>query len=752
MASSDLLHPSVRRRLDGLRTRLRGRLLYEGLAWLALAAVTAVFVTLGLDYALHFERGIRVALSAAAALALALIVWRTVIRPLGVPMDVSALTLLVEKRFGSLGDRLITAVEFSARPPAAWEGVSPAMIQQVGEEANRLAAVLDFREVVERPRMRRLGLLALSAAMLLTGFSVWQGGTMGRWFERSVLFADVDWPQDTYLHVVDGPDFRVVRGDDLEIVVEAEGAVPGEVLLHAKYPSGDKMEVRMEPASGAPRRFARKFPTVAESFSFYATGGDDELDRRRPHEVSVVDPPSLREVRFRVEHRPYMKRKADEMDQGAGILTVTPGSTLRLLEAVANKDLRRARLIVDDREQDARELEVYEIPVNGGGKAPRGVRGKLEIPTLNAGASRTLKIILTGADDTVNRRGQQFVVQVQPDLAPTVEIRKRAVSGVLTPKAYFPVKLQVKDDFGIAEANLAVTSRGKPRRDVRVDNLPADVEFQIEREIDIQNWGFAPGDVIQVFAEVRDNMPAEFVAPPLEGATQGAPGPNLAVSGMMEFRIVRPEELQDALVQRQKELRVEFAEAIVVQESSRAKDLAALQGAHAGAVGGTERNAMGEASKLQQSVGADVARAAETLAAVLEEMRYNRLEKPEDTAQMGQAIQALANLAKPILEVVGELAEESALTDAAALSDKLEATVQKQVGIRSAMEAALDLMVKIGTRQEVEKEVLKLIESSKGLHAEMEKEGKRPAEGLFTPTTTTKSATQPAGPDPASRP
>jgi hypothetical protein len=709
----------------------------------------AVLATLGLDYAFHFERGLRIGLTAAAAAVLLYIVWREMVRPLLVPMDIPGMALLVEKRFGKLGDRLITAVEFSARPPRQWEGVSSAMIEMAGAQANEMAQALDFRQVVERPRMKRVAMMAMSAVMLIAGFSLWQQSVMGMWFERNLAFSDVDWPQDTYLRVDGGPDFRVVRGDDLEVLADAGGAVPGQVLLHAEYASGEKMEVRMEPVAGAPRRFARKFPTVAEGFSFYVTGGDDELDKRHKHQVTVVDAPSLRQVVFHVDHRAYMNRKGgDSYDQSAGVIPVTPGSDLRI-DGVANKDLSRellsaCRLVLDDKEKDAVALQVVEVPMDKGGKAFRGVHGTVHLPPRNVASSRTLKIVLTGQDGTVNRRGQQFVIQVQPDLAASVEIRKRGVGAVLTPMAYFPAILQVKDDYGVSEANLVVTCKNHPRRDLKVDSneLPAAREFTIEKRLDIQPYGYVPGDMIQVFAEVKDNMPEDFLSAPTEQFPDGAPGPNLSMSGQMEFRIVKPEELLESLVQRQKELRVEFTEAVGLHESSRGKGLQALQDAQAGKAGETAKALTGDASKNETGVGAECAKAGETLSSILEEMQFNRVVKPEEerTAKTEEAIRLLRDLAKPLAEASSELADCSRIPDAATLAAKLDPLAQKQLVITEKMKKIEDLMVEIQTLQEVEKEVLTLIERSKTILKQMEEEGRNPATGLFD-----QPASKPAG-------
>jgi hypothetical protein len=305
----------------------------------------------------------------------------------------------------------------------------------------------------------------------------------------------------------------------------------------------------------------------------------------------------------------------------------------------------------------------------------------------------------------------------------------------------------VKDDYGVSDATLVVTSKTHARRDRKVEanQLPVTREFTIEQKLDIQSYGYVPGDLIQVFAEVHDNMPEDFLSAATEQFPKGAPGPNLSVSGQMEFRIIKPEELLESLVQRQKELRVEFTEAVGLHGSSRGKALQALQDAQAGKAGESAKALTSEASKNETGVGAEVAKAGETLASILEEMEFNRVVKPEEEryAKTEEAIRLARELAKPIAEASAELADCSRLTDAAALAAKLESTTQKQAEIAVKMAKIESLMVEIQTLQEVEKEVLTLIDRSKSILIDLQKDSSRPGTGLFDEPASA-PATQPA--------
>ena len=246
MPKGELVTSDIRRKLSRLKGALRGRLLGEGLGWVVVALVALVFVTLAFDYTLRLDLPLRIAIMLCALAAVGFVAWQRLLSPLLVPMTAQNLALLVERRFGQLDDRLISALQFADGDDLEGYGMSRQMIHKVADEANRLASPLNFASVINaRGLLHSLG-GATGAIAVLAVFAVFQLPTLERWFERNVLLADIDWPQDTYLRVVavdanqmdaDG-DFTVLRGEDLSIVVIADGEVqPPSISLHADYPS-----------------------------------------------------------------------------------------------------------------------------------------------------------------------------------------------------------------------------------------------------------------------------------------------------------------------------------------------------------------------------------------------------------------------------------------------------------------------------------------------------------------------------------
>jgi hypothetical protein len=720
MPQGDLLHFDVRGKLRRLRSALHGRLLGEGLAWLLISLVALVFVTLGFDYLLRADRPLRAVVMVVAVGGVAFVVWRQLIVPMRVPMDAAALTLLVERRWGQLGDRLISALQFTDRPDVIEAGMSEAMILRVADEANALAKPLNFKELVERRSLRRLAAIAVCTAALLAGFTVWQTDVMKLWFQRNVAFAEVDWPQETYLEVLGEP-FHVLRGSDLRVeIVVKEGVAPPYVTLHARYPSIGSTEERVEPAGNGQHSYVKLFPAVSEEFEFYVTGGDDYRDKRNKHSVHLIDPPKLEKVNFKVRYPNYTGRAPEFVDGGRAIIAVLVGGKVEVY-GKANKDLRSAAILLD-----GNVVATILIDPN----APRNLVGEFGVGRENRSVSQTLQFALKDTDGYANPLSQQqYVIQVKPDTAPGVEVRKRAVGTVLTPRAFIPLWVHANDDYGVEVVRVQAAYGGKAQQMGDPVKPPADKRLDFgynpHPDVDIEPLKLQPGDVVRISAAAEDALPKEFG------------GPNTGFSPTLDFRIVKSEELMGDLVRRQKELTIEFMQAIALQDQARAKtegageSLAASQSAEA-------LRRVDDSIKLQTTVGSECAKAVDTLTAIREEMWCNRLvEASEYNAMNDKIIKPIQDLAEPMGKVTEELGKASAAMKASAAVDaaKLREQAAEQERIRAVMEEILQRMQKLEGQLELANQLKVIIDWSDELQRQIKAVADQKTGGLFDPTT-----------------
>ena len=706
METAEQLGSEVHDKLNGLKFVLRARLAGEGLGWVLIALVATVFATFAFDYVLHLDRLQRGLIMAAALTGVTWVTCRHLVAPMCVPMAAEDLALLVESRHGRLGDRLISAIQFT-RP--GWAGnalESRAMVRCIIAETVDLVRPLDFASVIERGRLWRVLGISASAAAMLVAFALWQGDLMRLWLKRNLAFADVDWPQHTYLRVGGGPDFTCVRGDDLNVVIcaDEDGVIPPYVILHARYPSVGWTEERINLSETGDTRYEKRFLSLVEEFVFYVTGGDDRRDKRRFHHVRLIDPPSLRSVRFCLEYPGYMNLPPRSIKGSRGVLAVPSGSLVEVF-GEATKDLSAASIMLDGRDVGTTRIEAD--PSQTG--APRRVVGRFSVaggpaPQTVKPKPMELRFALQDTEGYTNRKGQKYLIEVRSDRTPSVDITKHSVRPIITPNAIIPLRVRAEDDFGIATARAVLSAQ-----DAKLTEASTAIEppprggrkLHTQCEVDIKRHGLAPGQTVSIHVEVEDTLPEDFG------------GPNTVRSGKIELRIVKPEELMAQLILRQKELRIEFVQTISLQESVREKTAVAAGTLAAGAITPEIRRQLGESARAQAAVGSECAKTAENFQAVLAEMTFNRLGSPNENKQMTDGIiEPLKGLAQPISRLTAMLNATSLITEVEPLREQAANIGDMEQDILKRMTAILQQMRKLENRQDMINALLTIIEWS----------------------------------------
>jgi len=758
MAEKNQLESNVYAKLRGLRRMLRGRLTLEALAWLSISLVTLVVVTLAFDFSLHLQRDQRVLILGLCGLGVLAVLWRALLSPLMVTMDTENLALLVERRYGQLDDRLISALQLADRSSAVAVGMSGAMIDRMTAEANSMVAGLKFSTVVEARRMGKVWAFAGALLILLGGFAVMRPDIMRLWYQRNILLANVDWPQHTYLSVYyvdrdgqlqplldvaeDGSIrathqvVRVLRGEDLRVVVAtaAGSQTPDFVTLHAWYPSAGNTEDQVHPLSSMKYRkllagklsggereaaiFTKTFPSVSEEFRFHVSGGDDRRDGRSPHQVRLVNAPALKNLRFVVEYHPYMRR-GDRLvlDGGRGVLPLPPGATVHV-EAVATKDLQSAKILIDGTE--AGKVTLSEIPGSGDPSAKRRLAGSFSVATDKAPPrTATLKFDLKDTDGYTNRRGQQYILQLLSDRPPSVMLRSRGVRQVVCPSAMIPLIGIARDDNGVKDIRVfyraeEAQSDNENGSGDKLSQPAAEPDIMVglvikpigevtkvlrdERILDIEPLKLKPGMRILARARAVDLLPKSLG------------GPNVGSSDTLTFHVISRQEMLAQLVGKLKEVSMEFDQAIWQQQLSRDRCEAVGKSTAAGKIGPPVRARLKDAGNKQRLVTNESTKVADTLEAVASEMELNRLGKAEDHQLIRLEIVApLQSLIQQMDKAATDLAATVNISDAGKLAEESRRIAEEQADIVRKMEEIRKLMKNPQNRLEIARRLENLL-------------------------------------------
>ncbi|MCK5557403.1 MAG: hypothetical protein KAJ01_03435, partial [Candidatus Hydrogenedentes bacterium] len=326
-----------------------------------------------------------------------------------------------------------------------------------------------------------------------------------------------------------------------------------------------------------------------------------------------------------------------------------------------------------------------------------------------------------------NRRGEQYVVHVLPDKAPMVTLRSRGVRRVVCPSAIIPLLVGAEDDYGVGGIRI-LYRLGIPESDSPGGKSPKTAEeppyvlvatpipaspdvrklLRGERILDIEPLKLAPTAHLYVRADAFDLLPKELG------------GPNLSSSGVLSFRVITREELLGQLIGKQKEVHVEFFQAMGQQALARGRSESVVSEL----AGGPKTIDVDVPRKLADSVNGqrqfanESVKAADTLEAVAEEMELNRLGEVEDYQMIRSGIvQPLRELVEDMRSVITDFDEAKDIKDVAALLLKTRLIAEKQKSIYRRMEDILAHMKKLETRLELARRLEGLLKMSIELDA-----------------------------------
>ncbi len=611
-------------RLGSLRRSIRRQLLLAGgVRWAALLVALAG-ASLLVDRALRLERSSRLALGAAAAVALVACGWRWLVRPLGLRLADLDLAELVERRRPGLGQRIADALQLPdllATPQYA----SSELVDAAVAEHRQVIEQFDFRSLVDAPRGRRNAALlaALVAAPLVVAAAF--PLTAEIWARRWMLAQDIRWPQSNYLALAglaDGRRLLTPRGDALTLQLTAapdfqpvaggwqlegrgeplvvEGAaprlrLPEQVRLRYRFAGGASKRGSFTHFAGADFRY--ELPPLVEPVELMIEGGDDWFG---PIYVEPIDRPALAELKL--ISQPPGTEALDTHVVGAADepLLFLPQTGLEL-QLAASEPLRRAEWIDAATAEAPQSLEQLD---------PRTFRYRWTMDK-----PRTIELRLVSEASGLASRPYFLTVGLLHDREPRLTLRASGVGRRVTPQARLPLAIHASDDFGLASLGLELertelagdqtqtTSKAWSLENFGADS-PSALPGTVDRtpELALAEQGLAPGMSIRLRAQGVDGCPL--------GVHQG-------YSRWLGFQIVTPEELFYEILMRQREQRAKFVVAIGQAQAQAAaiEKLESLDG-------------IPPIARVNQALGRQARQVAGVLDATLREMQLNDLGNP----------------------------------------------------------------------------------------------------------------------------
>lgn len=480
------IRPEIRSVLGSLKNRIRWYVIADGL--MVVLFIASVLFWVGylinqawFDYS-YFElaRWFRIGFDVVAlgVLAASLAYWIG----LGLFRSITTkpLALVLERRFPSLNDRLITSVEavdaFTGNEPELTRSMLSRTIEHASQEARRLRV----SDVFETRPLICSSLAAVVGVASVLLFAVLAPAQFRPFVDAYIFQKDVYWPRQTKLVVqvlVDDTNrwrnlggnrlrdfdekqhYQHPRGAPLTLLIHVphktpaesqtgrqkpadsvgspenrndDYVVPEKVTVRYRYQDEDTFDtVECQPVPQRGERYFKcTFTNLREGIVFFVEGND--YRNRKPYMIDLVDPPRIEGIVLDCEYPPYTWLNSDpsvaQRRDVRGTEEILPLETRFLLEVSTNSPLQYARLKYSTGKAEYVIEFGYADSVQPGGQAksslPAGKR-PFEARFTWTGLSEVQKI----------SSGAALGIAGVPAVADRLEKKKHRFSQILPPEA-----------------------------------------------------------------------------------------------------------------------------------------------------------------------------------------------------------------------------------------------------------------------------------------------------------------------------
>ena len=474
----------------------------RGLCSLLLWALAMLLVDLVVDWLFLMPGVGRVALLAANFGVLAWVVRRNWLLHIH-PFDPVRVALQVEHRHPELQNLLVSFVQLRGRSSDAV--ASPSLLQAFQKQAVEQSTPLNFKEIINYRELKLLFLVSFFSIAMFGVAAFLESETFNTLLYR--LFdprATKGYPTSVHFTQITG-DLKVPSGKEVTLSAICTGRLPSEGTLRIKTPLSKGWEsLPLPQAAGGV--YGHKFDGVFQSFEYEIRVGDAVSPQ---HKVTVIAPPQIAKTRIALKYPAYTGLKDAEV--GDANLQVPEGTqiTWRL-----SYDMPLSNVFL------IREYPETVLATDTGAVAPASAPAtqpavlKLEADHKTAVysmvATESFPYRIRWIDQefgNANGDDMRYMLQVDPDVPPEVDIVYPTQDGKATVNKTLTVKFKADDNYGLTGLFVVYSlNDAAAEKRVPLEKLSGK---SVEREI---NWvlksaipDLKEGDTLTWSLEVTDN-------------------------------------------------------------------------------------------------------------------------------------------------------------------------------------------------------------------------------------------------------
>ena len=617
-------------RISALRGRIRRLLATYGLARVAALFIGILLLAGWADWAVHLASPIRLLEFLGTIVALSWSIRKFFLKPLLANFDDLALALKIEDRWPGLQDRLASAVEFLELPTdqKTSDNASPELRKRVIEQAYKEVESIDFTQAIDnRPARQSLKFLGIATAVALFSVALGPQSTQLAMLRFFNPLGGPEWPKATQLKWLEVTP-KVALGEPWSLIVKVEDGftIPSSAVAEFTFADGEKAEEPLRVVDGG--EFRGRLESVTQSFKVRVRAGDD-LTEIKP--VEAVTPPRLADLKIQVQPPAYTGLPAITLASGSAQIRAVEGSMITIT-AKASKTLSSASLKFADSAQKPPTIQLDTARQNLSASWP-------------ASAGTGISFDLTDTEGFTSKDQGRLDQQVVPDTAPRVVLEDPATDRDITPQAVVPLKIDLEDDFGIAQVKMKYTvsngsgDPGEPLVKSLWTSVPGQAmvkKNKVSDRWDLSPLSLAPGSMITLLIEAND-----FKTPN---------GPNIGKSREIRLRVVTAQEAARQMEDQRREIREETERVLAMQkQANRPVDEAKRTLAQTkDQIPEAAKQELANAEQVQKQVGERLNNPADGLARKVDRFMQDldnlKLQNPEAADQMKGLREALAKL------------------------------------------------------------------------------------------------------------
>jgi hypothetical protein len=471
----DLLQRARRRR--HLLLTLRG-------AAVCLSVVALILLLTG--WAAHRYRHDQVALLAlrlGAMITFAVTVYFALVQPLWKRISDARLARLIEEHSPGADDRLVAAVEYFKEEPDV--KISPALLNRLYADANRLAGTLNLGDVIRQSRLLLYGAAALASLLVFAGVLKWGPREISQGVAQLVTPTTLAASSNAMSIKVKPGTARVPKGSDQNIIATLVNFDSQTVTILSR-PTGSKADWQgqlMEPAK-ARSDFRFSIFNIQDSIEYFIESNNV---RSGVFKLNVVDLPYVKQLDL-VLNFPAFTHLPAKMTEDGGDIAALKGTVASITARLTGK-VRAARIVFPD-----------------GKKINMRPQGADFVGEVSVSADTSYYIELLSVDGEDYRGSNEYDISVLEDQPPTISFERPGRDKKATNLEEVFTEARAEDDYGVVSMELHFSVNGGEEKKVNLQELKRESARKLTgaHTFFLEEFGLKPGDFISYYARARD--------------------------------------------------------------------------------------------------------------------------------------------------------------------------------------------------------------------------------------------------------